>query len=721
MFKTLTACLICSAIALSMPVFMFNVKNMHAHELSDKTVSIRAVVTKIYSEQSEYASFIAKVSEANHSKADFSVQIFTEFSPQISIGDIFVCNALLRPISGNAYFSDMSLKRQNILFAATLTDECDFEIVDREINFITYVRKLGNELGYKFDRAFSKNTSALSKALLLGDRHELPSVLERDFRRIGISHLLALSGMHLALIVGFIMWFLKFFIPGAKTRSLTVSLIAAAVILITGASASILRAGLMLIYYQIGYIFRERSDIMTTLFAVTCIIILFDPYAIFDAGLILSFSATFGIALLMPIFTETALRIFGNQFKQIIPVKILRYCFESLCMSFSAGIFVTVASMFIFNSVSVLTALTTLIFTPLIVMLMFMSAFSLILSWMPHASALLTALSELLSDTVYSLASRLSKLDNIVISKNNFLLRLFTAIFIAFFVFCIVRDIKVSHFAALTLSGKFVLSLLLGVYLLTSSKDIHVCMSAFEKENGIVLTDGMYSAYIDISNGTSDNTITVNNLIDEYMDTDLDVYILTHFHYNHIAALRKFNNYTLVRKLLMPVPVSDTDKKYATELENTAEKFGIEFEYYDSSDSLEINGVSFTALPYERITKTAHPCIAFSLEKAEKKIVYTGGYNEKCKNYETLAAMLKDADILVTGTHGPKAEPITNLTPSDCIIYVFSGENFDRELLLHEKLLKYGSYEIAVFNENCKERLPLSERQAFITDHFTHR
>lgn len=720
-FKTFIASLICSAIALSIPIFMLNIKNMYAYELSDTTAYIRATVTKVYVEESGYASFIAKVGEANGKKVDFSVLIFTEFSPSVSLDDVFVCNALLTPKSADFYYSEMSLKRQNILYSVTLADDCGFKYIGKEKSFISHIRDFGNKLGFKMDRAFSNNTAALSKALLLGDRHELPSLLERDFRRIGISHLLALSGMHLALITGAIMRFLKFFIPSAKVRSVTVSLIAVAVILITGASASILRAGLMLIYYHIGSIFREHSDIMTALFAVTCIIILFNPYSIFDIGLILSFSATFGIALLMPKFNEMFFRIFKNPFGRSVLLKPLRYCFDSLCMSFSAGVFVTVASIFIFDSVSLITAFTTLIFTPLIVLLMFTSSISLVLSNIPHISTLLHNLAEFFSDTIYSLASEFSKLDHIVISTNNILLKAFTVIFIVVFTVCVIRDTKIYRFILYTLSGEFVFALLLGVYMLASPKDIHVCVWADEKENGIILTDGMYSAYIDISYGKSDNNAAQSNIISEYEDADLDVYILTHYHFKYFTTIRKFNEYTLIRKLLMPVPANETDMEYAAMIEEMAERYGIEFEYYNISDTIDINGVSFTSLPYERLKKTAHPCIAFMLERNENKIVYTGGYNQKCESYEALVSELKDADILITGTHGPKAEPLTDIAPGDCIIYDFSDEIFERELILREKLLGYGSHEIAVFEENFEEKLAISERRAYITDHFTRR
>ena len=693
--KVLLACILASATALILPLFMFNLKNADAYKLDGQNVSLKATVTKLNTEQSEYSSFIARVNSVNDENADFSILVFTEFSPQIKLGDIFICNAMFDSNIDSYYYSKIMLRRQNILYNVRLSPGDNFEIVGENRSLLTHLNKLSNEIGYIFDRTFSPDTSALAKALLLGDRHELPDILSRDFTRVGISHLLALSGMHLALITGFIMSVLKYFMPNPKVRFVTVALLSAFIVLFTGASASILRAGLMLIYYQAGYLLRDRSDILTTLFAITTFIVLFDPYAVFDTGLILSFAATFGIALLLPVMTDISLRLFGSPMEQSIPVIIVRYCFESVCISFSAGIFVTVATAFMFDRVSRLSTLTTLLFNPFIVILMLTAAFSVLN--IPYVSSLLVSLSELTSDTIASLASRISSFDNIMISTNSPLLKMFVAVFCVIFIVSVVRNISLSRFTVyslicnLSFIAVFIFSVIIG------GSDTPVSFIAQEKDNGIFISDGYNSTYIDISGGTSDINAVVSAGVYAHMDTDLDLYMLTHFHYDHISAIRKFNNYMLVRKLLMPYPQNETDKEYAAELESLAERSGIEYEYYDSLSALEINGINISFLPLVRKTKTSHPSIAFSLEKEDTRIVFSSGYSTSNKGFDLLEEMLSDTDMLLCATHGSKVAPLTSAVPEDCQVLIFT-EDMTADHLSNETLLPYCICEIAVFD-----------------------
>ncbi len=682
-----------------MPLFMFNFKNAYANELDTKTVRICAYVTKLNSEKSEYASFVARVTEADGKEVDFSVAAFTKFSPQISDGDIFVCDALLDSSELSLWYNDTTLKRQNILFNATIDAADSFEIIGKRESPLTYFAAVANEIGYKFDRIFSRDTSALAKALLLGDRYELSDVTVRDFRRSGISHILALSGTHLVLIVGFIMYFLKFIILSDKLRFITVALISLLTILLTGVSPSILRAGLMLIYYQAGYLLKNRSDIITALFATVTIIVIFDPYAILDTGLILSFAATFGIALFSNISRNITLRIFANPTELNPFKKIFKYCLDSLLLSFCAGVFVMLASVFIFDSISLISALTTLIFTPIIVTFMLTSAFSLIFASVPKLSALLTALSEFLADKTGELASYFSHSDGIVISTGIPAVKFLALLFIFTFTYSVIKNVRTESFAVFCFGFALVSSVIVGIQIYTPGSS-HVCTISNESEDGIIISDGRHSTYIDFANTTSDMCVFVTDAVSSYNDSDIDVFMLTHYHFDHIFALKRISEHTIIRKLLLPVPENDTDKEYAAELESTANRFGIDFEYYNGGKTLDFNTVSVTPMPLERVPGSTHPRIALSIEKSGERIVYTAAYNEKCSAYKLFTNMLKDADYIIKGTHGPKADDaamLSSLIAPECRFFIRQKEADEHKMLLKQTLLPHTCTQIASF------------------------
>lgn len=695
-------CIIISSIAVLQTIFMFSFKYRTLQEFEMKNARITAYVTKLHSEQSEYASFIAQVTKADGKAVDFCISVFTSFSPQISEGDIFVCDALLEPAETSLYYNENMLKRQNIIFTADIASAENFEITGKHKTLLTYFGQTGDELGYKFDRTFSRSTASLAKALLLGDRYELSDITERNFRRIGISHILALSGTHLVLIVGFIMYFLKFLIRSDKLRFICIALIALFTMLITGASPSIMRAGLMLIYCQAGYLLRRRSDLMTALFAVTTLIVLSDPLKILDAGLTLSFAATFGIALFSDILRGTSLKLFGNPFDSNIPVKLLRYCFESLCISFFASVFVTLAAVFIFDCVSLVSAISTLVLTPLIVAFMISSAMTLLLGFLPTLSQVFLSLSELLCEWISNLSSYFSDKDFVCISTGYTVVKPLAIIFILVFLYFVIKDAQVKHFATFSLLFSLICVLCIALCIAKDLSETHLCVISSEKDDGIVISNSQNNVYIDISGGSSASSASVASAVTGYRGTDIDVYMLTHYHFDHISALRKINGRLVIRKLILPVPSNDTDKIYAADLEETAKALGIDYEYYEADTPLNVNGVCVTAYNPDRVSGSSHVRIALSIEEAGEVFVYSAGYNEKCESFKLYSDVLRKADFVLKGNHGPKTNDtliLSALTSAYCKLIVYPNALEESKVLLRQTILPYGYHEITSFSD----------------------
>ena len=134
----------------------------------------------------------------------------------------------------------------------------------------------------------------------MGDRENLDSGIKHAYSRLGISHILAVSGLHLTIIVGGLGWILTQFHVPKKIRSLI--LIAGAFFFawLCGFSASIVRAAVMLTFFYLADMVGERNDSSTSLFLAVFLIVCFHPNAVYDAGMWLSFFATLGILTVMP-------------------------------------------------------------------------------------------------------------------------------------------------------------------------------------------------------------------------------------------------------------------------------------------------------------------------------------------------------------------------------------------------------------------------------------
>lgn len=130
-------------------------------------------------------------------------------------------------------------------------------------------------------------------AFILGDKTLLSSEIYNSFQSNGISHLLALSGMHINILLLIINMFLKKFKENKKI--IITSFILIIFLILTGLTASLQRATIFYILKNINNKFNLRYSNIKLLFIVAFIILFINPFLIYDLGFIYSFIVCFGI------------------------------------------------------------------------------------------------------------------------------------------------------------------------------------------------------------------------------------------------------------------------------------------------------------------------------------------------------------------------------------------------------------------------------------------
>lgn len=140
--------------------------------------------------------------------------------------------------------------------------------------------------------------AGLAAALLIGYRYGLDKEMVNDYMQTGIVHIIAISGMHLALIYGCLIWCLQW-LPVPSVKGLLVIVIIWGFTLLTGASASVLRAAVMLTIVTVGKYFLDRDSSTYNQLALSAFLLLcYDPALIRDVGFQLSYLAVLGILIL---------------------------------------------------------------------------------------------------------------------------------------------------------------------------------------------------------------------------------------------------------------------------------------------------------------------------------------------------------------------------------------------------------------------------------------
>ena len=143
--------------------------------------------------------------------------------------------------------------------------------------------------------------SALAAALLIGYRYDLDKDMVQAYTNAGVVHIIAISGMHLALIYSSLLWLLQWW-PAHRYSGLIKMLLICVLLwgftLLAGAAASILRAAVMFTVIAAGELLLRRfTNIYNTLAASAFLLLCYDPWLLLDAGFQLSYMAVLGILL----------------------------------------------------------------------------------------------------------------------------------------------------------------------------------------------------------------------------------------------------------------------------------------------------------------------------------------------------------------------------------------------------------------------------------------
>lgn len=168
-------------------------------------------------------------------------------------------------------------------------DISKIEILDNDMGFIYKLKNLIN------DRITKIDDTGYMKAFILGDKNNIDSDIYNSFQKIGVTHLFALSGMHVGLLSGIILKLLKKF--NDKSKYLIISIILIIYGFIVGYPSSIKRCILFFLFNTINKLFKLEISSFKVLLLVVVSLILYNYKIIYDVGFIYSVCTVMGIIL----------------------------------------------------------------------------------------------------------------------------------------------------------------------------------------------------------------------------------------------------------------------------------------------------------------------------------------------------------------------------------------------------------------------------------------
>ena len=392
-------------------VYLFYLENKGNHSFGyDSFYTFRAIVKNTDKKLNGY-NIIVEPQNLDNFLGD--ILVYTDLYPVYHYGDELELSCKIykpEPIAdedNKTFAYDKYLAKDNIFgtcFRPSL------QLIGQNKDLAFYIFQVEYYAWQNLNNYLVEPSSSLAKAMFLATRREISDELRNIFAKVGLSHMIAISGLHMAIIVWLLQSFLIALGLSRKSSLWFLIVILFIYLFMIGFPSSALRASLMVIILLLGPFLGRSTESIYSLILVVDIFTLFNPYLLlYDIGFQLSFLAVLGLLYYVNFF---------NKYLVFIPQRFkIR---EVLSVTLAAQVFtwpIIVYNFGIFSLIAPLANFLVLPFLPLVLVL------SVILSifgfWTVLANIIAWPLFIILKIIIYS-SELLSRVPYAFVNLNNF-------------------------------------------------------------------------------------------------------------------------------------------------------------------------------------------------------------------------------------------------------------------------------------------------------------
>ncbi len=316
----------------------------------DSTYNTIVTIQKILKSNNYYHKYEVEVNNLNSNTVSGSLLLNIQkdsLSEMLKVDDVIFLKAKFKsiPLPRNPFGFNYKnyLKNRQIYHQVYCYNKCFEKLkpTNKSINGLTasFREKITTDLkrdGYK------NNELGVVSALLLGQRHIVTSDLLDSYSKAGAIHILAVSGLHIGiimLILSFLLKPLEYIKHGKTAISISIIILLWMYAFIAGLSPSVVRAVTMFTAVTVGMYLNRPSNIYNTLIISMFVLLLFNPLYLFEVGFQLSYVAVFSIVWLQPKLTS----LWSPKYK------LINYFWQLFTVSVAAQIGVAPLSIYYFH------------------------------------------------------------------------------------------------------------------------------------------------------------------------------------------------------------------------------------------------------------------------------------------------------------------------------------------------------------------------------------
>ncbi|QZY56530.1 DNA internalization-related competence protein ComEC/Rec2 [Crassaminicella profunda] len=440
---------------------------------------------------------------------------------------------------------NMYLKGKNI-YGILYGDVKRIEIIGKgNISFvIKKANRIKNKIVLIISKVLPKKEGGIFLGILLGDKDNLDQNIYTTFKKVGVAHILAVSGLHVGILYMYIQKLLKDF--SITIRTFIILAILSFYVIITGYAPSVLRATSMTIILVLAPLFNRRYDSLSAIATAGLIFLIVNPLYLFDTGFQLSFIAAFVIILFYkPILHK--LKFIPESIRQIL----------SVSMAAQIGIIPVVAYHFNYISLGAF-----IVNIPIVIIVSFIVPIGLIMIMIGFISiSMASVLGWLVSILIRVMVALSEFIEAIPFSNVEVVSPSFYFIFFyyAFFMIWVIGDKKIKDYSMNKRKG---MGIVIGVYV-TIAFSLYLLPGKMEitfvdvgQGDCILIKTPMKKNILIDGGGSLQNRIDIGeDILVPFLRKNgiscIDLMILSHIHKDHIGGLISVLDHLRVKTFIM--------------------------------------------------------------------------------------------------------------------------------------------------------------------------
>jgi len=522
--------------------------------------------------------------------------------------------------------------------------------IEGRASAMALVYRLRNRLIERIDAVFDGSRAVFIRALMTGDKYAFYDdlALSTDMSIAGLTHIVAVSGMHISILAGILCVVFGKSRPGSIMCMCFIWLF----VLMTGASPSAVRAGIMNSMLLIGGFFGRESDTLHSLVFALALILLENPFAAASVSLQLSFSAVLGIVWLSRAFRE--LDIYRRNTYGFVA----DYLVDTTVCSLGVVLFTAPLSAVHFGTVSILSFLSNLLCL-WAVPICFCAAY--IACLLPPLSGIIIKgaafLAGILTDYMGFVAKLVSKIPFACAytEMKHFGIWLLISYAAVLAIFYVSRKKKLIAAGAVILFSVLLLQAFTLAARLQYEKGTTFAAIDVGQGQSLAVMSGDKTVVVDCGSIMSfDNAgETVGPYLMSRGRRSIDLLLLSHLHSDHANGVAHLMEYIPVKELILPENIEDEDELLA-EILNSAERNGTAVRIVGSDEMIALGGLSIELFAPPAEGKDNEKCLCMRISAGDYDCMLSGDSPAARERQLVRQYELSDTELVIVGHHGSK-------------------------------------------------------------------